>query len=257
MILTCPECATRYFVPDDSVGSTGRTVRCANCGTSWRAEPETPLDLTPEAATPAHEGEAPVEPSPGLTGEDLPRAFRQRISAQRRAKKAVTASAVWAAAGLVVIGLLTLLIVGRETVARAWPHTASVYAAVGLPVNLVGLAIEEQQAALGYEDGRPAVLVTGALRNVSGEPVTAPPLRITLLDGEDNTIGVKVSRITNAQVPAGETRRFAVRLQDPPESVANVEIGFELGEAPAAEGLRDRAHAAPVEAELRPAADVH
>lgn len=256
MILTCPECATRYFVPDESMGAGGRTVRCANCGQSWRAEPEPPLVLTDdlEADEPAAEPEP--ERAPALSGDDLPRAFRERITAQRRNKQALTAGAVWAAIGLGVIALLTAAILGRNSIARAWPQSASAFAAVGLPVNVVGLVIEEQKAALGYEDGRPAVLVTGALRNVSGKPVTAPPLRITLLDGEDHNIGVKVSRISNAQVPAGETRTFAVRLQDPPESVANVEIGFELGEPPASEGLRDRTRATPVEAaEPHPAAE--
>ena len=255
MILTCPECATRYFVPDESVSPTGRTVRCASCGNSWRAEPEIPLDLTPDAA--AVDADEPQSEAPaGLSGDDLPRVFRERITAQRRAKKAMTKGALAAFAGLAVIALLTLAILSRNAIARAWPQSASAFAAVGLPVNIVGLAIEEQKASLGYEEGRPAVLVTGSLRNVSDRPVTAPPLRITLLDAEDQSIGVKVSRIVNAEVPAGETRSFAVRLQDPPESVANVEIGFELGAAAAAEGLRDRAHVAPLDAS-EPAADAH
>jgi len=258
MILTCPECATRYFVADDSVGPAGRTVRCASCGSSWRVEPEAPLvltdDLEPGEAVP-DESAAP----PPVTGDALPRAFRERITAQRQARRKLTAGAVWAAAGLGVIALLTLAILGRNSIVRAWPPSASVFAAAGLPVNVVGLAIEEQKAALGYEDGRPAVLVTGALRNIAGRSVTAPPLRITLLDGEDQPVGVKVARITNAEIPAGETRSFAVRLQDPPESVADVEIRFDLGEQAApAEGLRDRAEAGPVEAaELRPAAEAY
>ena len=36
MILTCPECATRYLLSDaDRIGSVGRTVRCSKCQTSW------------------------------------------------------------------------------------------------------------------------------------------------------------------------------------------------------------------------------
>ena len=46
MILTCPECATRYFVEDSRLSGEGRTVRWAACKSSWHAKATEPLELT-------------------------------------------------------------------------------------------------------------------------------------------------------------------------------------------------------------------
>src|SRR5687767_5821574 len=50
MILTCPECATSYFVDDSRVTSAGRTVKCSNCGAKWTARPEGASEAAPPPA---------------------------------------------------------------------------------------------------------------------------------------------------------------------------------------------------------------
>ena len=37
MIITCPNCQTKYEVADQAIGSAGRKVQCANCHRSWKA----------------------------------------------------------------------------------------------------------------------------------------------------------------------------------------------------------------------------
>jgi predicted Zn finger-like uncharacterized protein len=250
MILTCPDCATRYVVDDERIGPQGRTVRCAACGARWTAglaemapqpamaapeplpDPFTEqLAAAPAEAGPTAAGALEFEPfEPRLTAADeLPRAFRDRAQTQARVRQAAATGAVWAG----LLGLFALLIgtavVMRQDVARLWPRTAGAYAMVGLPVNLVGLSIEGQHAQPALKDGHAAVLVSGALRNVVGRPVAAPPLRISLLNSAGKAVLVKIADPGGARIPPGEVRRFSVNVLDPPVSATNVEIAFLIG----------------------------
>src|SRR5258708_5032755 len=55
MILTCPQCATRYQVDANKFPASGRNVRCAKCGHVWHQLGPTP---EPDAETYMREAEA-------------------------------------------------------------------------------------------------------------------------------------------------------------------------------------------------------
>lgn len=38
VVIACPHCGTRYQVPPETLGSSGRKVSCAHCGKAWLAE---------------------------------------------------------------------------------------------------------------------------------------------------------------------------------------------------------------------------
>jgi predicted Zn finger-like uncharacterized protein len=65
MILECTECHTRYLVPDASIGTDGRTVRCASCKHSWFQAGVPVLDLVARAEhVPPALVPAPTVPQP-------------------------------------------------------------------------------------------------------------------------------------------------------------------------------------------------
>jgi len=68
MILTCPNCDTRYSVDGAKFPAAGRTVRCAKCGHSWHQAAEAPepeQDPLAEAVIPEPAPEPePVSPYP-------------------------------------------------------------------------------------------------------------------------------------------------------------------------------------------------
>jgi predicted Zn finger-like uncharacterized protein len=258
MILTCPECATRYFVPDEKVSAGGRTVRCSKCGNRWTAFGQTDLDLFVDPVAGAEgrdQGDLPVS---ALPGEELPKVFRQKATNDRRAREAATAGVVWAglAVGLVALGAAALVF--RGSVVDLWPSTAGAYAAVGLDVNHVGLEIEETRAEAALQDGHTALVVSGVMRNVRDAAVTAPPLRISLRNKADKVVMVKLADPADPTIPPGETRYFAVSLLDPPTTAATAEVTFDLTKGAKGEKARGAPHGAapaPAKVELRGLAD--
>jgi predicted Zn finger-like uncharacterized protein len=75
MILTCPNCATRYVVPDSAIGHDGRRVRCASCKHSWFQDGAAlelaaqPVGADALAASPAPSSPGPVAASVSPAGD--------------------------------------------------------------------------------------------------------------------------------------------------------------------------------------------
>jgi len=231
MILTCPECATRYFVGDDQVGATGRTVKCKACGHRWTARAEPDLDLSisgEEGAIGVEPSTLTPEPAPlvELPGEELPKVFRAKAQSERRVREAATTGIVWAGMTAMLIVLGVGAVIGREGVVKIWPQSASAFAAVGLDVNSIGLEIEDIRFEPALQDGHAALSVSGVIRNIRSHPVTAPPLQISLINKQDKRVMAKIDQAADPVIPAGETRHFAVVLLDPPKTASEIEVGF-------------------------------
>ncbi|MDB5455286.1 MAG: hypothetical protein JWP92_871 [Caulobacter sp.] len=262
MILTCPECASRYFVDDAKVGATGRVVRCANCGARWNAKPDAVGEGGDGAATsasaaaatvdpattaaaaeaantptgapaPASAADGEPEPEPpisALPGEELPKVFRARADADRRLREATATGVVWAVAAAAIIVLCVAAVVFRIEVVRMWPRTAGAYATLGLPVNKIGLVVDKDslKAEPSLEDGHAAVTITGVIRNITDRPVIAPPLRVSLLNAQGKRVAGKIAAAADPRIPSGQTRHFAITIIDPPLTAKDLEIGFAL-----------------------------
>jgi len=244
MILTCPECATSYSVPDEALGAKGRRVRCQSCGHHWMATPDEPLVLSPEPTAPEPEP-APVPESLAATpAPELPKAFRARAEQQRRIRRAAAHGAMWAGLASVFVAILGAAWLFRVNVVEVFPRAAAAYAAIGAPVNPVGLDFEALSARPSLRDPS-KVLVSGALRNVRDREVTAPPVRVALLDSHGAEIGHAIVRIDAAPVLPGGVQGFAVLIADPAAKAADVGVDFVRSDLPAPAAPDQAAPAAP------------
>jgi predicted Zn finger-like uncharacterized protein len=248
MILTCPECASRYFVDDARVGPKGRTVRCASCGSSWRAEPpvsaaegETPLALTPKSFAPETDAPPKADDRPA----PLPKRIRAEAIEKKKTREAVAAGVVWAGIGAGFVALVLAAVLLRVDVVRLWPQTASAYAFAKMPVNPTGLSLEAVQGQPNLIGGHAALSVTGVQRNVETRTRASMPLRVILYDkgGKRLTSIAYVPPVT--QIAPGETRPFAVNFIDPPTEGSSFVVEFAFDKAVAMPGAPAPAKAGP------------
>lgn len=146
------------------------------------------------------------------------RAARQRRTAQKNSRLPIII--------LILVAVVAALLAWRKDIVRHAPQMASLYAAVGLPVNLRGLVFKDVRIAHETHDGVPVLVVEGKIVSIASGPVDVPRLRF----GVRNAAGAEIYAWT--AVPAqsvlepGATLPFRGRLASPPADAHDVQVRF-------------------------------
>ncbi len=240
MILTCPQCQTRYQADATRFPAAGRDVRCAKCGHVWRQmppqpEPEPDLGVVepveqqqPPEPTPQPQAFAPPEqirrPPPIHEREPVQQAEPVRPREGWRARLAQAGG--WAALGIVILVLGWVAIFFRRDIATLWPQSASLYRAVGLSVNASGIQFVGVANKLVIEDGAHVLVVSGKLVNTSAHEIPVPQIRIGLQDAQKRELYHWPVIPSVPTLKPGQSAPFLTRLANPPGAVHDVEVTF-------------------------------
>lgn len=263
VVITCPNCGTRYQVTPDTLGDAGRKVSCAECGKAWLATatpPAPPPPLVPEEEdqldaafaieqTALLESEADQEMEAEAAGDEPPddpgrpvvspavraqkKAQGRFLRRQRQVENGLPVARLrnYARIGAVValIGAVAGLAMLRVEIVRMVPNLAGLYAAVGLGVNIVGLEFAEVSTRLGRRDGVDVLGVSATIYPVAQRSVPVPPVVVEIRDGAGHVLyqwSVTPERRTLAP---GETVPFSTELASPPAGAQSVYLSFATG----------------------------
>lgn len=286
MIITCPHCQTKYQVTYEAIGSAGRKVQCAHCQQAWQQRPLEKKDETPEhkqafeaiaedgldeamaseAQAAAAEAGRRLEEGREAAGKVDPALMRKRQKAFSRRQSAMAAELPLARMrrSLRIAGVVLLTAVfavgyfGRVTVVEHYPAMAGVYAAVGLPVNVVGLDFSNVTSLRTLHDGKEVLIVSAQIVGLTREPVAVPAVVITLIDAHGEGIYEWSVTPSVRDLMGGERSTFDTQLTMPPGAATRVRLSFAGGEATpviaAGARLADRAAAASAAADTETAA---
>jgi predicted Zn finger-like uncharacterized protein len=232
MILTCPACSVRYLVDPAALGASGRMVRCARCGHTWRQAPppDAPpvADAPPPAAAPARaESPSPSQPkdaAPAVAPDErigLPAVARPR----RQWKRAVA----WLVVAIVVIAALGAgALVERDRVVTFLPGLAPLYELAGFPVSesALGLVFRNVTTSRDMENGLPALVIKGEVANVSSVARAVPKLVAILRDSDAHALQQQSFTAPAARLLPGESVAFQTSIAQPAEAAAGVVVTF-------------------------------
>ncbi|HEU5275627.1 MAG TPA: MJ0042-type zinc finger domain-containing protein [Xanthobacteraceae bacterium] len=129
-----------------------------------------------------------------------------------------------------LIGLLVLLngaiLLWRYDVVRAMPQTASLFAAIGLPVNLRGLEFTDVKMSSQTHQGVTVMMIDGTISNISREPHEVPRLRFAVRNAAGAEIYTWTTLPERGSLAAGEAQPFQTRLASPPGEGRDVVVRF-------------------------------
>ncbi|MEA2944902.1 MAG: hypothetical protein QOI40_232 [Alphaproteobacteria bacterium] len=169
--------------------------------------------------------ELPQDAAAGGLPEDI-ETFAARRMREKARKRSRWASSGLPLAILALVALNAALIGWRADVVKVAPQTASLYAAIGLPVNLRGLSFTDVKTMTESHDGVQVLVVEGTIASTSQRVVEVPRLRFSVRNRSGQEVYAWTALPGRSGLAPGETLAFRSRLASPPPDTAEVLVRF-------------------------------
>jgi hypothetical protein len=137
-------------------------------------------------------------------------------------KPSVSLPTVCAAMGALVLALM----IWRVDMVRLLPQTAAFYKMVGLDVNLRGLVFKDVKITTETVEGKPVLVIEGAIVGDARKPVELPRLRFCVRDAQGAEIYAWNAVLEQPVLKPGERAWFKSRLASPPPEGRNIDVRF-------------------------------
>jgi predicted Zn finger-like uncharacterized protein len=198
------------------------------------AAPEAAQDAEPEPVTitdapplaPPEDHEVRPETADAEPEADAAVAFDTRRRALQARRKKSRRSSRWSAVVLVLVAFNVAMIGARNEIVRYLPQTASLFAAIGLPVNLRNLKFENVKLSTEAADGTTMLTVHGAVVSEAGKAVAVPRLRFAVRDASGQDVYTWTMAPPRSILEPGARLEFRSQIPVPNGDATDVLVRF-------------------------------
>jgi predicted Zn finger-like uncharacterized protein len=228
MILSCPNCSTRYIVDPQQLGAMGRMVRCANCSNTWHADPPDdmpkPVDIEPMLGTGGDDGMA--DPFGAGAATDIPRPIPPGSNLPAFPDPRPRAGLGWPLLLLVILVGLVGLVGGRNEIVRWWPPSARLYDTVGLPIDVPWEGLDLRNVTTTPQQDNGTLVIEGTVVNTSNKPRSIPELKAVMTSAAQQVLKNWTFKSGIQTLQPGESAAFHQELPDVPLGGAFIAVTF-------------------------------
>lgn len=217
MLIDCPGCRKSYHIFKGALGPDGRRVACPRCDAIW---------FVPGASAPVET--ATLAPKPGrpltftpVTSGDAERTLPPAGRGQRKPRMRAGLLLSFA---VLVLGMA--LIGWRAEMVRLWPPSATLYASLGLPVNLRGLALANFHTVTLIDGHQRVLRIEGEIINLRRQTTPLPPIRLSVTDAQGHSLYSWTVVAQKTRLAAGEKLKVRARLAAPPVAGRHLLVDF-------------------------------
>lgn len=157
----------------------------------------------------------PLTHSPADTDSDEIENFAARRKRLQARRKQARHSSRWTALILVLFAFNVALIGARNEVVRFFPQTASLFSAVGLPVNLRNLKFENLRISKEAQEGLSSLVVEGTIASIKNRAAEVPRLRFAARDAAGQEVYTWTALPSRSILGPGEKLDFRSRFVSP------------------------------------------
>lgn len=240
MILTCPNCGSRFELAAELLAPKGKKVKCSSCAHTWHQLPD-PAELQGEddeenvdddfAALVKHAEKQPA------AGEDIPQGVKPDPKAKDdldfKASTRPLAKLTGIAAGIIIWALVFFwALTNKNQLIQDWPASAWAYELAGIKADIPGegLVFDKLQAVTGRdEQGQKIIQISGTIINLKREDKTVPLMEASLRDENAQTLGTWHIQPPQPVLEGESMMEFTATYLSNTEQVSAVNVRFLLG----------------------------